>query len=85
MNSEAELVQTLESMIIQDLRQCGYGVIVNLIKKSEYTLDFLSHDNWDGGINYYYLDFYLPFCEYSNILQQKPDKGTENSQIKNGK
>ncbi len=73
MNSETELVQTLVSMIIQDLRQCGYGVIVNLIKKSEYTLDFLRHDNWDGGINYYYLDFYLPLSEYSNILQKKSE------------
>ena len=70
-NSETELVQTLVSMIIQDLRQCGHGAIVNLIKKSGYTLDFLSHNNWDGGINYYYLDFYLPLSEYSKLIQKK--------------
>ena len=66
-----ELTQKLVSMLIQDLRQNGYGALVDLVKKSEYTLEYSYHDNWDGGIDYYSLDFYLSIGEYSKLVQKK--------------
>ena len=45
-------VQKVVSMIIQDLRQFNHGAIIDVIKKAEYSLDFVDHDNWNGGIDY---------------------------------
>lgn len=59
------------SMVIQDLRQNDQGFLIDLIKKSEYSLDYLSHDNWNGGIDYYRLSFHIKYADYSKILSQK--------------
>lgn len=50
-------VQKVVSMIIQDLRQFNHGAIIDVIKKAEYSLDFVDHDNWNGGIDYFKLRF----------------------------
>ena len=34
MDREQELAQTVVSMLVQDMRQLGYGSLVDLIKKS---------------------------------------------------
>lgn len=67
------LAKKLVSMLIQDLRQYGYGALIDLVKKSEYTLEYSYHDNWDGGIDFYYLVFYLPIGEYSKLVQKKEE------------
>lgn len=64
-------VQKVVSMIIQDLRQFNHGAIVDIIKKSDYTLQFVDHDNWNGGIDYFKLCFRLKYSDYSKILSAK--------------
>ena len=48
-----ELIKKIVSMSIQDLRQHNHGAIVEVIKKSEFSLEWLDHDNWNGGIDTY--------------------------------
>ena len=38
-------------MAVQDLRQHNQGAIIEVIKKSEFSLEWLDHDNWNGGID----------------------------------
>ena len=45
-------VQKIISMIIQDLRHCNHGALVDIIKKAEYSLEYVDHDSWNGGIDY---------------------------------
>ena len=66
-----DLVKNLVSMIVQDLRSNNQGFIVDLIKKAEYSLDFLEHDNWNGGIDYYRLTFHIKYSDFSKILDKK--------------
>ena len=66
-----EYIKKIISMIVQDLRQNNHGVVVDIIKKSEYSLDFLDHDNWNGGIDYYRLTFHLKYSEYTKIISSK--------------
>ena len=48
-------VQKIVSMIVQDLRQFNHGAIVDIVKKADYSLEFVDHDNWNGGIDYFKL------------------------------
>lgn len=73
MDREQELAQTVVSMLVQDMRQLGYGSLVDLIKKSEYQLEYSYHDNWNGGIDFYFLDLYLPLGEFSRIVNRKDE------------
>jgi hypothetical protein len=54
-----EDLTTIVSMIVQNLRVNGNGKIIDIIKKSKYGLEYLYHDNWNGGIDFYVLAFYL--------------------------
>lgn len=58
-------------MIVQDLRENNHGVIVDLIKKSEYSLDCVDYDSWNGGTTYYKLVFHIKYSEYSKIINEK--------------
>ena len=40
-----ELIKKIVSMSIQDFRQHNHGAIVEVIKKSEFSLEWLDHDN----------------------------------------
>ncbi len=64
-------IQKIVSMIVQDLRQCNRGAIVDVVKAAEYSLEFVSHDNWNGGVDYYKLYFYLKYSEFSKIHSVK--------------
>ena len=66
-----EYIKKVISMVVQDLRQNSMGYLVDIIKKTEYSLEYLRHDNWDGGIDYYVLRFYLNYTEYTKIVAQK--------------
>lgn len=66
-----ELIKKIVSMVVQDLRQQNQGAIVEVVKKSEYSLDWVYHDNWNGGIDTYKLVFYLKYSEYTKIIGQK--------------
>lgn len=66
-----EIVKKLVSMIIQDLRSNNQGFLVDLIKKAECTLDFLEHDNWNGGIDYYRLSFHIKYSDFAKIIEKK--------------
>ena len=74
-------VQKVVSMIIQDLRQFNHGAIIDVIKKAEYSLDFVDHDNWNGGIDYFKLRFHLKYADFSKILpvQKKYEEVLNNS------
>lgn len=58
-------------MSVQDLRQHNQGAIVEVIKKSEFVLEWLDHDNWNGGIDTYKLVFYLKYSDYTKIIELK--------------
>lgn len=64
-------IQKIVSMIVQYLRTKNHTELIDIIKKADYTLDFLEHDNWNGGIDYYRLQFHLPYSDYSKSLPQK--------------
>ena len=66
-----ELIKKIISMAVQDLRQHNHGTIVEVIKKSEFSLELLDHDNWNGGIDTYKLEFHLKYSDFTKIIEQK--------------
>ena len=58
-------------MTVQDLRLHNQGAIVEVIKESKFSLEFLHHDNWNGGIDTYKLVFYLKYSDYTKIINLK--------------
>jgi hypothetical protein len=66
-------LNTIISMIIQDLRTNSLGKIIEIIKKSEFDMDFQYHDNWNGGIDFYILAFYLKYSDYTKIADKKDE------------
>lgn len=64
-------VHQIVSMIIQNLRISKHPKIVDLIKKSDYRLEWLDYDNWNGGINTYLLLFQLTYTDYFSIFDNK--------------
>ena len=50
------------------MRQFNYGALIDIVKKAEYSLDFVDHDNWDGGIDYFKLRFHLKYADFAKIL-----------------
>lgn len=66
-----ELLDKIVSMIIQNLRLSKHTKLIEIIKKSEYAMEWRDHDNWNGGIDYYDLVFYLDFDEYCVIYDEK--------------
>ena len=66
-----ELIKKIVSMAVQDLRQHNQGAIIEVIKKSEFSLEWLDHDNWNGGIDTYKLVFYLKYSDYTKIIDLK--------------
>ena len=67
-----ENIKKVISMIIQDLRARNYDDIIQLIKNSEYSLEFQYHDNnWNGGIDYCNLEFYIDYSELVKIETKK--------------
>lgn len=67
----AELLDKIVSMIIQNLRLSKHIKLIDLIKKSEYSMEWRDHDNWNGGIDFYDLAFHLNFDDYSQIYDQR--------------
>jgi len=66
-----ELLDKIVSMIIQNLRLSKHTQIIELIKKSEYVMEWRYHDNWNGGIDYYDLVFHLNFDDYFEVYDDK--------------
>jgi hypothetical protein len=66
-----ELIKKIVSMAVQDLRQHNHGAIVEVIKKSEYSLEWLDHDNWNGGIDTYKLVFHMKYSDFTKIIDTK--------------
>ena len=66
-----ENLRKFVSMIIQDLRARNYDDIIQLIKSSEYSLEIQYHDNWNGGIDYYNLEFSIHYSELVRIGNKK--------------
>lgn len=64
-------IQKIISMIVQDLRQNNYGVLVDIVKKAEYSLEFIEHDNWNGGIDYFRLQLHLKYADFSKVVPLK--------------
>lgn len=62
-------IKTITSMIIQDLKIRKELLIAELVKNASILVDFLEHDNWNGGINYYKLSLYLKYIDYSKIIE----------------
>lgn len=66
-------LRIIVSMIIQDLRRQNKIQIINTIKEANYDLIYKSYDNWNGGINYYDLVFFLKYEKYYEIFEQKDE------------
>lgn len=66
-----DYIQDIISMIVQYLRNNSQNEIVDLIKKSDYSLEFIQHDGWNGGVDFYRLQLYLSFSEYSKYIEKK--------------
>jgi hypothetical protein len=66
-----EQLDKIVSMIIQNLRLSKHTKIIDLIKRSEYVMEWREHDNWNGGIDFYDLLFHLNFTDYSEIYDDK--------------
>ena len=66
-----ELIKKIVSMVVQDLRQHNQGAIVEVIKKSEFSLEWLDHDNWNGGIDTFKLVFHMNYSDYTKIIDTK--------------
>ncbi len=66
----ADDLNTIVSMIVQDLRVYNYIKIIDIIKKSKFGIEFQCHDNWNGGIDYYTLAFYLKYSDYVKITDK---------------
>lgn len=74
-------ISKIISMIIQNLRQNNQGFIVDLIKKSEYSLRCLESD-FLSETDYYRLRFHLNYAEYSKFLSRKGEiEGTIESAL----
>ena len=59
------------SMIIQNLRLGDHPKLIELLKSSEYSLEGKYWDNWNGGVGYSALVFYLQFNDYLEIYERK--------------
>lgn len=68
-----EYIKKVVSMIVQNLRENNHGAIIDIIKMSEYSLDWLTHDNWNGGIDYYKLTFHIKYSEFTKIINSKQE------------
>ncbi len=66
-----ELIKKIVSMAVQDLRQHNQGAIVDVIKKSEFSVEWLDHDNWNGGIDTYKLVFHMKYSDFTKIIDTK--------------
>jgi hypothetical protein len=66
-------INSILSMIVQDLRHNNLGKLVDLVKKAEVNLEYLYHDNWDGGIDYHKLVLYLKYADYTAISEKKQE------------
>lgn len=79
--SMEKLIKKVISMIVQDLRQHNQGAIVEVIKKSEFSLDYLYHDNWNNGIDYYKLTFHIKYADFTKIStsREKYEDAIKNS------
>lgn len=68
-----DYIQDIISMIVQYLRNNSQNEIIDLIKKSDYSLEFIEHDDWNGGIDFYRLQLYLSFTDYSKCIEKKDE------------
>lgn len=66
-----EYIKKVVSMAIQDLRQRNEGAIIDMIKKSDYHLEWIHSDSWNGGTDYYKLVFYIGYSDFSQISSTK--------------
>lgn len=64
-------IQKFVSMIVQYLRQNNHGAVIDLVKNSEYSFEFVDYDNWNGGIDYVKLCLHLKYSYYSKIRPKK--------------
>ena len=66
-----DLIKKIVSMVVQDLRQHNQGAIVDIIKKSEFSVEWLDHDNWNGGTDTFKIVFHIKYAEYTKIIGLK--------------
>lgn len=66
-------VNKIISMVVKDLRNNGYGYMVDIIKNADYYIDYRGHDNWNCGIDYYNLKLYLDYNEFIKIVSKKKE------------
>lgn len=64
-------IKKIVSMVVQDLRQNNQGVVVEVIKKSEFSIEWIDHDNWNGGIDTFKLVFHMKYADFTKIIDVK--------------
>src|SRR5438876_7330238 len=45
----------------------GFDSLLHFLSKSKPTIEWVSHDNWNGGIDYYSLILDIPTSDYASI------------------
>lgn len=65
----------LVSTGLQILQEQNNLEAVSVIKKSNFTIEYNSHDNWDGGIDYWDVIFQLKAKDYSTLENKNKVEG----------
>ena len=63
----------LVSLALQALQDEKQYQAVFVINNSILGVEFNSHDNWDGGIDYWDIEFQLKYRDYKTVIEQKEE------------
>lgn len=64
-------LKTIKSIIVQELRLRNNLTLIEYIKKSQMTLEYITTDSWNGERDFYNLLFSLPFEIYTELYPKK--------------
>lgn len=68
---EKSQINIIISMIIQSLRRSNHNEIIDLIKKSDYDVEWRYSDGCFPEHNYYELVIYITYDDYYNIFEKR--------------
>ncbi len=67
MTTYPETVQSLIQTVAELLSLRDNRELAELLRSSDASLDWLEHDNWDGGTEYYFLRLRVPVAIFASI------------------
>lgn len=65
--------KNLVSTVLRALQEKQDKESVYIIKNSTLSIEFNSHDNWNGGIDYWDIVFQLKYKDYISVVDHKED------------